>query len=92
MSFPLYALIALKRDDGRAVEAATKFFILGALGSGLLLYGISMLYGATGSLDFMEVARISAYAGTNWLIMVFGVVFVVAGIAFKLGAVPFHLW
>ena len=67
-------------------------FPLYALGSGLLLYGISMLYGATGSLDFMEVARISAYAGTNWLIMVFGVVFVVAGIAFKLGAVPFHLW
>lgn len=92
MSFPLYALIALKRDDGKAVEAATKFFILGALGSGLMLYGISMLYGATGSLDFMEVARISVYTGTNWLIMVFGVVFVVAGIAFKLGAVPFHLW
>ncbi len=92
MSFPLYALVALKRDDGKAVEAATKFFILGALGSGLLLYGVSMLYGATGSLDFMEVARISAYVGTNRLIMIFGVVFVVAGIAFKLGAVPFHMW
>ncbi len=92
MSFPLYALVALKRDDGKAVEAATKFFILGALGSGLLLYGVSMLYGATGSLDFMEIAKISAYSGINRTIMVFGLVFVVAGIAFKLGAVPFHMW
>ena len=92
MSFPLYALVALKRDDGKAVEAATKFFILGALGSGLLLYGISMLYGATGSLGFAEVAKMAAQTGTNRLIMVFGIVFVVAGIAFKLGAVPFHMW
>ncbi|EEO28180.1 NADH-quinone oxidoreductase subunit NuoN [Oxalobacter paraformigenes] len=92
MSFPLYALVAIKRDDGKAVEAATKFFILGALGSGLLLYGISMLYGATGALDFMEIAKISAYSGINRTIMVFGLVFVVAGIAFKLGAVPFHMW
>ncbi len=92
MSFPLYALIALKRDDGKAIEAATKFFILGGLGSGLLLYGISMLYGATGSLTFVEIAKISAYASVNRLIMVFGIVFVVAGIAFKLGTVPFHLW
>ncbi len=92
MSFPLYALVALKRDDGKAVEAATKFFILGALGSGLLLYGISMLYGATGSLDFMEIAKMAAYGGLNRTIMVFGVVFVVSGIAFKLGVVPFHMW
>ena len=92
MSFPLYALVALKRNDSKAVEAATKFFILGALGSGLLLYGISMLYGATGSLDFIEVARISAYSGISRTILVFGIVFVVAGIAFKLGAVPFHMW
>ena len=92
MSFPLYALVALKRNDSKAVEAATKFFILGALGSGLLLYGISMLYGATGSIDFIEVARISAYSGISRTILVFGIVFVVAGIAFKLGAVPFHMW
>ncbi len=92
MSFPLYALVALKRNDNKAVEAATKFFILGALGSGLLLYGISMLYGATGTLDFLEVARISAYSGISHTILVFGIVFVVAGIAFKLGAVPFHMW
>ena len=92
MSFPLYALVALKRNDSKAVEAATKFFILGALGSGLLLYGISMLYGATGSLDFLEIAKISAYSGISRTILIFGIVFVVAGIAFKLGVVPFHMW
>ncbi len=92
MSFPLYALVALKRKDSKAVEAATKFFILGALGSGLLLYGISMLYGATGSLEFLDMARITAYGGISRTILVFGIVFVVAGIAFKLGAVPFHMW
>lgn len=92
MTFPLYALVALKREDGKAVEAAIKFFILGALGSGLLLYGVSMLYGATGTLDFAGMSGILAQAGTSRLVMVFGLVFVVAGIAFKLGAVPFHMW
>ena len=92
MSFPLYALVALKRNDSKAVEAATKFFILGALGSGLLLYGISMLYGATGTLEFLDIARVTAYSGISRTILVFGIVFVVVGIAFKLGAVPFHMW
>ncbi|MBR6000635.1 MAG: NADH-quinone oxidoreductase subunit N, partial [Oxalobacter sp.] len=92
MTFPLYALAALKREDGRSVEAATKYFILGALGTGLMLYGISMIYGVSGSFGFAEVAKALTAGSANDLIMVFGVVFVVCGIAFKLGAVPFHMW
>lgn len=92
MMFPLYTLAALKREDGKSVEAATKYFILGALGTGLLLYGISMIYGASGSLKFIDVAAAITGQHTNWMIMVFGIVFVVCGIAFKLGAVPFHMW
>lgn len=92
MTFPLYALAALKREDGRSVEAATKYFILGALGTGLMLYGISMIYGVSGSFGFAEVAKVLTAGSANDLIMVFGVVFVVCGIAFKLGAVPFHMW
>ena len=92
MMFPLYTLAALKREDGRSVEAATKYFILGALGTGLLLYGISMIYGASGSLKFIDVASAITGQQTNWMIMVLGIVFVVCGIAFKLGAVPFHMW
>ena len=92
MMFPLYTLAALKREDGRSVEAATKYFILGALGTGLLLYGISMIYGASGSLKFIDVASTITGQQTNWMIMVLGIVFVVCGIAFKLGAVPFHMW
>lgn len=87
-----YALVALRRDDGRATEAAMKYFVLGALASGFLLYGMSMLYGATGSLD---IARVSQVIGTglhNKQVLVLGVVFIVAGLAFKLGAVPFHMW
>ncbi len=92
MMFPLYTLAALKREDGKALEAATKYFILGALGTGLMLYGISMIYGATGTLQFMEIATAINNGHSQWLIMVFGIVFVVCGIAFKLGAVPFHMW
>lgn len=92
MMFPLYTLAALKREDGKSVEAATKYFILGALGTGLMLYGISMIYGASGALKFNAVAAAIAGQQTNWMIMVFGIVFVVCGIAFKLGAVPFHMW
>ncbi|HMM58234.1 MAG TPA: NADH-quinone oxidoreductase subunit NuoN [Rudaea sp.] len=86
-----YALVALNRDSAVSAEAAIKYFVLGALASGLLLYGMSMIYGATGTLD---LARISASIGQvehpGWL--AFGLVFVVAGIAFKLGAAPFHMW
>jgi NADH-quinone oxidoreductase subunit N len=75
-----------------STEAAMKYFILGALASGFLLYGISMLYGATGSLDLIEVARKAADGSVKPTILVFGIVFLVAGLAFKLGAVPFHMW
>jgi len=92
MSLPIYALVALRRDHAPATEAAMKYFILGALGSGFLLYGISMLYGATGSLDLLEVAKAAAFGEVNRKVLVFGVVFLVAGIAFKLGAAPFHMW
>jgi NADH-quinone oxidoreductase subunit N len=89
-----YALVALQRDSAAATEAAMKYFVLGALASGLLLYGMSMLYGATGSLDIARVsAAISEGAATeNRVILVFGLVFVIAGLAFKLGVVPFHMW
>ncbi len=91
MSLSLYALVALRRDHSTSTEAAMKYFILGALASGFMLYGISMIYGATGSLDVNEIAARAA-SGANSTILVFGLVFVVAGMAFKLGAVPFHMW
>lgn len=92
MSLSLYALVAFRRDNAVAIEAAMKYFVLGALASGFLLYGISMLYGATGSLDMTEVARVIASGAVNKPVLIFGLVFVVAGLAFKLGAVPFHMW
>src|SRR5690606_7649478 len=92
MSLSLYALIALHRDSARSTEAAMKYFVLGALASGLLLYGMSMLYGATGSLYIREIASIIAAGEANQMVLVFGLVFIVAGVAFKLGAVPFHMW
>jgi NADH-quinone oxidoreductase subunit N len=92
MSLALYAMVALKRDDAVCSEAAMKYFILGALASGMLLYGMSMLYGATGSLEITQVAeRLYTYSADR-TVMVFGLVFLVAGIAFKLGVVPFHMW
>ncbi len=87
-----YALVALRRDNAVATEAAMKYFVLGALASGFLLYGLSMLYGATGSLDLQEVLRAVASGYVKHQVMVFGLVFIVAGLAFKLGAVPFHMW
>lgn len=92
MSLSLYALVALRRGYAISTEAAMKYFILGALASGFLLYGISMLYGATGSLDLTEVAKATSSDTVNKAVLVFGVVFVVAGLAFKLGVVPFHMW
>jgi NADH-quinone oxidoreductase subunit N len=92
MSLSLYALVALRRGHAISTEAAMKYFILGALSSGFLLYGISMLYGATGSLDLTEISKVAASNTVNKTILVFGVVFVVAGLAFKLGVVPFHMW
>ncbi|MBP8310220.1 MAG: NADH-quinone oxidoreductase subunit NuoN [Burkholderiaceae bacterium] len=92
MSLALYALAALRRDSGRATEAAIKYFVLGALASGFLLYGMSMVYGGTGSLDLPDIAKALSTGQANRTVMVFGVVFIVAGLAFKFGAVPFHMW
>lgn len=92
MSLATYALVALRRDHAVSTEAAMKYFVLGALASGFLLYGISMLYGATGSLDLSEVAKATASGTENKTVLVFGLVFLVAGVAFKLGAAPFHMW
>ena len=89
----MYSLIALRRDDARATEAAMKYFVLGALASGFLLYGMSMLYGAAGTLDINELARnIASGQVASRAALVLGTVFVVAGLAFKLGVVPFHMW
>jgi NADH-quinone oxidoreductase subunit N len=92
MSLALYALIALRRDNVVATEAAMKYFVLGALASGFLLYGMSMVYGATGHLDLAEVAKVVAAGKAEKMALVFGIVFLVSGLAFKLGAVPFHMW
>jgi len=92
LSLSLYAMVAMHRDSPTAPEAAMKYFVLGALASGMLLYGISMLYGATGTIDLQHIAAsISAGHGSDML-LVFGLVFIVVGVAFKLGAVPFHMW
>ena len=87
-----YALVALRRDNAVASEAAMKYFVLGAMASGFLLYGLSMMYGATGSLDINEVFKAIASRKVNHQVLVFGLVFVVAGLAFKVGAAPFHMW
>ena len=87
-----YALVALRRDHEGSVEAAMKYFVLGAMASGFLLYGMSMLYGATGSLDIGEVFKAINAGQIRHQVLVFGLVFIVAGLAFKMGAVPFHMW
>jgi NADH-quinone oxidoreductase subunit N len=92
MSLSLYALVALRRDHAVATEAAMKYFVLGALASGFLLYGLSMMYGATGSLDIQRVFEVIGRGQVNQTVLVFGLVFVVAGLAFKFGAAPFHMW
>ncbi|TJZ75630.1 NADH-quinone oxidoreductase subunit NuoN [Chitiniphilus eburneus] len=93
LSLSLYALVALRRDSVESTEAAMKYFVLGALASGMLLYGMSMVYGATGSLNVFEISQklLIDHEG-NKLLAVFGLVFIVTGIGFKLGAVPFHMW
>ncbi|MEJ1365196.1 MAG: NADH-quinone oxidoreductase subunit NuoN [Candidatus Sedimenticola sp. (ex Thyasira tokunagai)] len=92
LALSLYALVAFNRDSTDGSEAAMKYFVLGALASGMLLYGISMIYGATGSIEFQAVAQGLGNADVNKTVLVFGLVFVVIGLAFKLGAVPFHMW
>lgn len=92
MSLSLYAMVAFDRESARSTEAAMKYFVLGALASGLLLYGMSMLYGATGSMEFSGIAQAIYHQSANSTVLVFGLVFVMAGLAFKLGVVPFHMW
>jgi NADH-quinone oxidoreductase subunit N len=84
--------VALQRDSATATESAMKYFILGAMASGFLLYGMSMIYGATGSLDIQTISNVIAHGTPNVELLVFGLAFLVAGLAFKLGAVPFHMW
>lgn len=92
MSLALYALVAIRRDDAQSTEAAMKYFVLGALASGFMLYGMSMMYGATGNLDLRNIADAVNSGQVDYLPLTFGVVFLIAGLAFKLGAVPFHMW
>lgn len=92
LALSMYALVAFDRDSTKGAEAAMKYFVLGALASGMLLYGISMLYGATGALNFPDVAAAIASGNIDETVLVFGLVFVVLGVAFKFGAVPFHMW
>jgi NADH-quinone oxidoreductase subunit N len=88
----LYAMVAMHKTSKRASEAAMKYFVLGALASGMMLYGMSMIYGATGSLDLFRVSEAILSGQGNRVILLFGLVFVVSGIGFKLGAVPYHMW
>ncbi len=93
LSLPLYALVALQRDSALGSEAAMKYFVMGAMASGMLLYGLSMIYGASKSLDINQIATyVASKPMQQDMVFVFALVFVVAGIAFKLGAVPFHMW
>lgn len=92
LSLSLYALVALRRDSVIATEAAMKFFILGALASGFLLYGMSLVYGATGTLHVSQLAQIIQSGASSKEVLVVGLVFIVAGIGFKLSAAPFHMW
>jgi len=92
LSLSLYAMVALNRDSVQSTEAAMKYFVLGALASGLLLYGMSMIYGATGTLEITAVAERLQLGGVNKTVLALGLVFLVSGIAFKLGVVPFHMW
>lgn len=91
LSLCMYAMVALQRDSMVASESAMKYFVLGAIASGMLLYGMSMVYGATGSLDLAVINKLALVKQHN-IVLIFGLVFVIVGIAFKLGAVPFHMW
>ncbi len=91
-SLASYALVAFNRDSARGSESAMKYFVLGSMASGLLLYGMSLVYGATGSLSLPVIAEAVRVSGTDDILLVLGLVFLVVGIAFKLGVVPFHMW
>ncbi len=91
-SLSSYALVAFDRESKRGPEAAMKYFVLGSMASGMLLYGMSMIYGATGSMDLVQISNAIASQGSDNVLLVFGLVFLVVGLAFKLGLVPFHMW
>ena len=91
-SLASYALVAMDRNSRRGSEAAMKYFVLGSMASGMLLYGMSMIYGATGSLELARISEIAGQQGSDNVLLVFGLVFLIVGIAFKLGVVPFHMW
>jgi len=92
MSLSLYAMVAIDRDSGIAAESAMKYFVLGAIASGTLLYGFSVIYGLTGTLQLDDLAVAVREVGPDKLGLIFGLVFVIAGVGFKFGAVPFHMW
>ncbi len=92
MSLSLYALVAMRRDHAISTEAAMKYFVLGALSSGFMLYGMSMIYGATGSLELGKISQVISANSTHHMAMALGLVFMVAGLAFKFSAAPFHMW
>lgn len=93
MSLPLYALVAINRDNANATEAAMKYFVMGAIASAMLLYGMSMVYGATGSLDITYIKNhIASMNHAHSLVLIYGMVFILVAIAFKLAAAPFHMW
>jgi len=93
VSLPLYAMTAMRRSDGDASEAALKYFVMGAIASGMLLYGISLVYGATGNLDLHDVANTISLNGLQHSsLLSFALVFIIAGVGFKLAAIPFHMW
>lgn len=92
LSLSLYAMVAFDRENPKASESAMKYFVLGAIASGMMLYGMSMVYGMTGSLNIVEVAQAIESMDSSNIVLVFGLVFMVIGLSFKLGAVPFHMW
>jgi NADH-quinone oxidoreductase subunit N len=92
LSLSLYAMVAMHRDSAQASEAAMKYFVLGAIASGMLLYGMSMIYGATASLNLRVIGEVIASGQADQTVLLFGLVFIIVGTAFKFGAVPFHMW
>ena len=92
LSLSLYAMVALRRDSGRSSEAAIKYFVLGAIASGMLLYGMSMIYGATGNLNIEAIVSSINSGNSDLNLLRLGLVFIIVGVGFKLGAVPFHMW
>ena len=92
LSLSLYTLVAMNRNSDLATEAAMKYFVLGALASGMLLYGMSMIYGATGSLDITSIRDAIQGMQSDDVMLILGLIFIIVGIGFKLGVVPFHMW